>query len=279
MANPFFETPKNRRLRRDFEEMKALLEVSSILSFEVKGKPPDTYKIRFDGNRLGPDGVVTDGGHEIEVRLGSSYPQAMPSIKWQTPIMHPNISGGNPCFGTFIMNPRVKLVELIEILWDMARMSTYNPYGGYGGKDEWQVLRKNIGFPIDNRILADKAPQVEQGGKPDEGEPDIVIMSGAGGVAPSQQWAKKAVEQYLQSRELDHGSSVYTGDEWHARGERYGKGSVVTVTTEGPLGHLLNGYVEEGSEELINDWDRFLKTLGLYWELGYAWSVHLYPIP
>lgn len=245
MANPFFETPQNRRLKRDFEEMKAVLKVSSILSFETSGNPPNTYKIRFDGKRLSEGGMVTDEGHEVEVRLGSGYPQSLPAIKWKTPIMHPNISGGQPCFGTFIMNPRVKLVEIVEILWDMARMSTYNPYGGYGGLGQWQVLNKKIGFPIDSRILADKAPQVDREEKPDEGEPDIIIMGGSAGPGPSQQWVKKAVGQFFEQRNLGERVKVYTADEWAETGQPRWPEAVGTLV----LDQDLYEFMESGSDE------------------------------
>lgn len=279
MANPFFDTPRTRRLKRDLEEMKALQAKSSILKFEAAGDAPERYEITFNGKGLNPEGGIIKT-HKLDVSLGMEYPRSIPAVRWQTPIHHPNISGGTPCFGTFLMNPNVRLVDIVEILWDMARLATYNPYGGYGDKDIWQTLRKKHDFPVDKRILRNKEPIVEapasEGGEDDI---DLIIMGASmAGLPPSQQWVKKAVEQYLESRELDFGAEVYTQDEWRATGNKYGEEAIATITTEGPLGHLLN-YPSPETVELLEDWDDFLKKLGLWWELGYAWSVHLYPFP
>ena len=70
--------------------------------------------------------------------------------------------------------------------------------------------------------------------------------------------------------------SFYSPKEWDARGESVGQGSLASVTFEGELYDAMN-YNEFGSniaEKIRND----LGEYGLYFEQGYAWSLHVYPI-
>lgn len=168
-ANPFMN-PRNRRLEKDFLEMKALAENSPILEFEALGDPPTLYHLRFHGRGLDPKEGVRDL-HEITLDLGSEYPRTLPIIRWRTPHLHPNVAGETPCFGTFAMNPRVRLVDVVEILWDMVRMAIYNAYGHEG---RWAELRKKYNFPLDPRTIRGEVPQVRDEG----GSPDLIIMGG-----------------------------------------------------------------------------------------------------
>lgn len=164
-ANPFMN-PRNRRLEKDFREMKALAEVSPILEFDVKGDPPETYLLRFHGLGLTKEGPLDL--HEVVVQLGAEYPRSMPHTHWQTPIMHPNISNGTACFGNFTMNPQVRLVDIVEIIWDMTRMATYNAHQN----EAWAKLRKQYDFPMDPRTIRGEVPQQRDAG----GDVDLIIM-------------------------------------------------------------------------------------------------------
>jgi ubiquitin-protein ligase len=164
-ANPFMN-PRNRRLEKDFREMKALAEASPILEFDVKGDPPETYLLRFHG--LGLDPAGTRDLHEVSVDLGAEYPRSMPLVRWHTPIMHPNIASGTPCFGNFTMNPQVRLIDLVEILWDMTRMAIYNVHQN----ETWSRLRKQYDFPMDPRTIRGEVAQVRDPG----GDADLIIM-------------------------------------------------------------------------------------------------------
>ncbi len=284
MANPFFDTPRSRRLKRDLLEMKALAKESSIFTFQAKGDAPESYTIHFDGLGIerADEGMKVRNSHEVSINLPVSYPMTMPQIKWETPIAHPNISSGNPCFGTFSMNPNVRLVEIVEILWDMARMASYNPYGGYGEKDMWQVLRKDLDFPVDKRILRDKVSPTERPTQ-ESGDFDLIIMEGArggrlGSTVLDPRAVKVEVEKYLKKNKLSHESHVYTQEEWRERGEEYGNDAVATIATEGPLYDLLNNGDWPGASSEIRSFEEFLTGLGLWYELGYAWSAHLYPL-
>ena len=89
---------------------------------------------------------------------------------------------------------------------------------------------------------------------------------------------KTAIMGWLRRKRLDHDARFYTAEEWAARGEEYGRGSVATITTGPDLHGVLNHYYED-SFELEEQFRAKLGSLGLYPELGYAWSVHLYPLP
>jgi ubiquitin-protein ligase len=262
MPNPFFDSPRIRRLRRDFDEMKVLASESSILEFDAKPPAPTEYKLTFHGNGLANADTISNK-HVINLQLGTQYPSGLPSIRFLTPIIHPNISNGSPCFGTFVMNPNVRLVELVEILWDMTRMSTYNPYGGYGDKNVWQALRKQFDFPVDKRILRDKV-SVPPKAKRDSGDVDLIIMSGAhmGGLPPSQIFVKAALEQYLESRGMADHVQIYTGDEWYSQSHEMLQGLVGTMIMDSHMFNFLNENTPEGSE-FSDELEAFLKRLAV----------------
>lgn len=89
---------------------------------------------------------------------------------------------------------------------------------------------------------------------------------------------KKEIGLYLKSKKLDPNSEIYTHEEWAARGEKHGRDAMLTIVTEGPLGRLLNYGDRPGAEKELEDWNAYLESLGLWWELGFSWSIHLYPL-
>lgn len=265
MPNPFFENPRTRRLRRDLADMRALAEQSSIMSFKANGDAPAEYVIQFDGKGLGNDSQITNE-HEVKINLGSEYPRSLPVIQFTTDVLHPNISGGRPCFGTFMMNPNVRLVDLVEMIWDMIRMSTYNPYGGYGDRDQWQILRKELDFPVDKRILRDKVERFEEEDAGEE-EPPLVIMGGASldGMPPSQIWVKAALEQYFESRGFSENVTVFSGDEWYAESGEAVPNLISVVQMDDMLAEAVHTFGE--------DLDIFTKKLGLNAQVGFQPGV------
>ena len=286
MVNPFKATPQARRLLRDFQEMEALRDDSSILQFRSQGDPPDRYLIRFNGRGLGPDGAFVDE-HELTLSLSADYPRSMPVIQWVTPILHPNISGGGVCMGNFTMNPYVRLVELVEILWDMARLAVYNIQHGYHNtRMSWpEIMREVGGFPVDPRILRDRRPPAPPQAQPeaDSGEPEMFIMGAINAPGrprdPLDPAALKAnIELYLHRKDLSRDSSIYTPEQWRQRGETVGRNAILTIATEGPLYSLINRPEWRGAASEHADFTDFLGSLGVYYELGHAWSLHLYPL-
>lgn len=182
-----FRTPWTMRLDRELADLQKLKDDSTILDFKVSGDPSDKYLIRFNGKSLVPDsrGGVKIGDHqEVEIELGSDYPRRRPNVRWLSPIVHPNISGGQVCLGNFASNwsPSVRLADIVEILWDYARLAILNPHSGYGGSTDmtWAQLDAKYKFPVDKRPLRDRILPNNVGSselRPSGGADDIVIFN------------------------------------------------------------------------------------------------------
>ena len=97
--------------------------------------------------------------HQVEIKLGASYPRNIPEIRWLTPIYHPNISEiGMVCLGGYGTHwvPSVQLDELCLMLWDMARYHNYDIRSPYNRDAAlWVANQTSILFPTDARPLRD----------------------------------------------------------------------------------------------------------------------------
>jgi hypothetical protein len=150
-----------RRLRSDLAAMERLMADSSILRFRAFGKPANRYLIEFLGRSLSREKgkVAVRDQHEVEVKLGSSYPRTMPELRWLTPIYHPNISEiGLVCLGGYGTHwvPSLHLDALCGMLWDMARYHNYDIRSPYNRDAAlWAANQSNISFPTDARPLRD----------------------------------------------------------------------------------------------------------------------------
>src|SRR5437764_2025882 len=125
------ESPRLRRLRNDLAALERLRDESSVLRFRASGKPAAQYSIEFRGRSLARvrGRVTVVERHEIEIKLGASYPRTMPELRWLSPIYHPNISEiGLVCLGGYGTHwvPSLHLDELCVMLWDMARYHNYD---------------------------------------------------------------------------------------------------------------------------------------------------------
>jgi len=187
-----FRSPRTARLERDYRDMVALRNDSTILDFETRGDPPEEYQITFHGKTLVKNGAVRIADvQKLALRLGAQYPLLRPDVRWITPIHHPNIFTGTVCLGRFSQEwtPVVKLADFVEILWDMARLSILNPHSaGPGAAKEdkyWADLDRQFGFPVDKRPLRDKVLRRDEGSsilRPEGAQDDIVIIDDAPGV-------------------------------------------------------------------------------------------------
>ena len=125
------------------------------------GKPPQQYTVVFLGQSLRADRgkVVVREHHEVEIKLGASYPRTMPEIRWLTPIYHPNISEiGMVCLGAYGTHwvPSLALDELCVMLWDMARFQNYDIRSPYNREAaQWAANQTSFRFPMDHRPLRD----------------------------------------------------------------------------------------------------------------------------
>ena len=156
-----YESPRLRRLRSDLAALEKLKADSSVFSFKSVGRPPQQYTVVFQGTSLARDRgkVVRHEHHEIEIKLGASYPRTMPEIRWLTPIYHPNISEiGMVCLGAYGTHwvPSLALDELCIMLWDMARYQNYDIRSPYNREAaQWAANQALFRFPMDARPLRD----------------------------------------------------------------------------------------------------------------------------
>jgi ubiquitin-protein ligase len=141
--------------------MERLQAESSVLRFQVSGKPSQQYTIEFRGRSLARERgkVHVQERHQVEIRLGASYPRTMPEIRWLTPIYHPNISEiGMVCLGGYGTHwvPSLNLDELCGMLWDMARYHNYDIRSPYNREAAlWVANQTTFLFPLDSRPLRD----------------------------------------------------------------------------------------------------------------------------
>jgi hypothetical protein len=87
---------------------------------------------------------------------------------------------------------------------------------------------------------------------------------------------KLGINGWLVHHELNGDTSFFTPKEWRARGEEYCTESKLILVFEGGLFSLLNGY--SGNVELYDEFDRFVRGFGYYYEMGNAWNMGFYPL-
>jgi hypothetical protein len=168
------ESPRMRRLRTDLKALEALRADSTILEFEARGNPPSEYLVRFLGKGfargLDQVRVVIQEVHEVNIRLGASYPRVVPELQWKTPIFHPNISGsGSVCLGGYGTHwvPSLNLDELCEMLWDMIRYANYDVTSPYNREAaDWARRQQKYRLPIDPRPIRDKLAAAQPAAEP-----------------------------------------------------------------------------------------------------------------
>lgn len=156
-----YESPNIRRLRSDHAALDRLRNESTIFRFQASGNPARLFMIEFLGKSLTREGdrVSVRHAHQVEVELAGAYPRTPPTLRWLTPIYHPNISEtGMVCLGAYATHwaPGVSLADLCVMLWDMARYHNYDIRSPYNRDAAlWTAHQKSFTFPIDPRPLAD----------------------------------------------------------------------------------------------------------------------------
>jgi ubiquitin-protein ligase len=162
-----YESPQMRRLRSDLAAMERLMAESTVLRFRAFGKPAQRYLVEFHGRSLARERgkIQPREYHEVEIKLGASYPRTMPELRWLTPVYHPNISEiGLVCLGGYGTHwvPSLRLDELCVMLWDMARYHNYDIRSPYNRDAAlWAANQSTYAFPTDTRSLRDR--RVAQG--------------------------------------------------------------------------------------------------------------------
>ena len=161
MLRKVYDSPQARRLRSDRSALERLRDESTIFRFRASGDPAQRYLIEFHGASLARERgkVAVHRVHQVEVKLGASYPRSMPELRWLSPIYHPNISEiGLVCLGGYNTHwvPSLQLDELCEMLWDMARYHNYDLRSPYNRDAAlWASSQSTYAFPVDQRPLRD----------------------------------------------------------------------------------------------------------------------------
>jgi hypothetical protein len=90
---------------------------------------------------------------------------------------------------------------------------------------------------------------------------------------------REALEAYWRKEDLWFDAKWWTPDEWRALGNEYGNDAVLNLTFEGPLYREFNVPWESHPPFAVQERTyEIQQQFGLYHELGYAWSMHFYPI-
>ena len=157
------KSPRQRRLKADWAAVQKLSKESDIFSFRASGRPPQQYRLIFDGNgvALNRQGrVVLQQRHEVLVELGAAYPRMIPNLTWQTPIFHPNISvNGVVCLGGYGTHwvPSLTLDQMAIMLWDMIRYKNFDTESPYNRDAAiWARNPAGFTFPLDDRSIRDR---------------------------------------------------------------------------------------------------------------------------
>ena len=92
----------------------------------------------------------------------------------------------------------------------------------------------------------------------------------------SVQELERKVQAWINYRELGRVRFVSKAD-WQKRGETVCPNAELTMITEEAqrLVHSLNYEIDD---ELWAEFDKLLERLGYWFELGFVWSVHFYPL-
>lgn len=92
---------------------------------------------------------------------------------------------------------------------------------------------------------------------------------------------RKALEAYWRSVDVwSDDVHFYTQEEWRDRGETYGVDGRLSVTFEGPLYEAMNHLQNLPGQQRFEIAERtrqIAEEHGLWFELGYAWSMSFYP--
>lgn len=89
-------------------------------------------------------------------------------------------------------------------------------------------------------------------------------------------WSSSSEWSGVQGKQIDENLYEYEGKNPKDYFE-YGNPDTLSMSFEGPLNHVLNGYVR-GWTKLEAQFAKLFAKYGLYYEMGYAWSLSAYEI-
>jgi hypothetical protein len=171
---------RQTRLMADRTGLEVLKANSSVFDFESEGEVPERYTLVFRGLGLARDarsGQICEVlEHRCDLRLTGAYPGRPPEIRWQTPLLHPNIS-----YSGFIRladvglpwDEHLALDAICERLWDVARLAYYDlDQSTNSTARHWLETQREYTLPTDPRPLRDRMAR---------GEPNVFRYQRTGG--------------------------------------------------------------------------------------------------
>jgi len=158
---------RDRRLRMDWEKLRALNNNSDVISIIPANGSLDRYQVAFKCRGLmwlpGALAPSITTNHQCEIYLHLSYPRTPPQLTWQTDIFHPNIlsprQNGGVCIGKW--TPAETLDMLCIRIAEMVQMKNFsyedalNPIAA-----SWVKLNAHR-FPIDHRPIVRPEPVID----------------------------------------------------------------------------------------------------------------------
>jgi len=166
------QSPRIRRLRADYQQMKELSSRSALITFTAKsarrGLPPETYIVTYKCR--GITAVDSKGQpkygdrHQVEIYLHNQYPQRWPGMKWLTPIWHPNINhlNGTVCVDAAWWTASRSLDRLVIMIGEMVQYKNFHddptkppfPWDPEAARwcRQYRILHPKV-FPVDKREL------------------------------------------------------------------------------------------------------------------------------
>lgn len=103
-----------------------------------------------------------------------------------------------------------------------------------------------------------------------------LIFGGFGALKHDPPRLGALVWKWLHGHGLTYDTCLYGPDKWRARGESVGNDAIFSVTTEGTFNQMLNNPSSREDREIVEEFQEYLSSLGIYYEMGYSWSLHFY---
>lgn len=152
-------SPRLHRLQSDNERLQKLVAQSELISIAgAEGTPPEKYLIVFTCRGIGSMGEDDEPAlreyHEMEIELPAGYPTTRPSLKFRTPIFHPNIvSAGYVCIGPWYASKWLdQLVFMVAEMIQYKVPPTKDTPGDILNADAMRWIRRHHDrIPIDDR--------------------------------------------------------------------------------------------------------------------------------
>jgi ubiquitin-protein ligase len=157
----------------DHRDMQELSQQNPRIKFTAnRSQAPDQYDVTFEYTSfvgLSPetDKPIPGESHCVTIKLGAGYPRYAPTITWQTPIFHPNVSPNihqenNVCLGVLDTRylPGMGLARLVRMLLEMLQWRNFDALNAFNKDaaawaakiENWPAIAAIGGYPLQGPI-------------------------------------------------------------------------------------------------------------------------------